>query len=57
MDNCSASAVECNEEVKPAQHWVEHLVQQSVPVTVIPWGRMKTEQHSNLQIRSIRKDD
>ena len=29
---------------------------QSVPVTTIPWGRMKTEQH-NLVIRSIREDD
>jgi hypothetical protein len=29
---------------------------QSVPVTAIPWGRMKTEQH-NLVIRSIRKHD
>jgi hypothetical protein len=29
---------------------------QSVPVTVIPWGRMKTEQH-NLVIRSIHKHD
>jgi hypothetical protein len=29
---------------------------QLVPVTVIPWGRMKIEQH-NLVIRSIRKHD
>jgi len=29
---------------------------QSVPVTAIQWGRMKTEQR-NLVIRSIRKDD
>jgi len=29
---------------------------QSVLVTAIPWGRMKTEQH-NLDIRSIRKHD
>jgi hypothetical protein len=29
---------------------------QSVPVTAIPWGRMKTEQR-NLVIRSIRKHD
>ena len=29
---------------------------QSIPVTAIPWGRMKTEQH-NLVIRSIRKHD
>ncbi len=29
---------------------------QLVPVTAIPWGRMKTEQR-NLVIRSIRKDD
>jgi hypothetical protein len=29
---------------------------QSVPVTTIPWGRMKTEQ-CNLVIRNIRKDD
>jgi hypothetical protein len=29
---------------------------QSVPVTDIPWGRMKAEQR-NLAIRSIRKDD
>jgi hypothetical protein len=39
-------------KVRPmAGMWV-----QSVPVTAIPWGRMKTEQH-NLVIRSIRKDD
>jgi hypothetical protein len=29
---------------------------QSVPVTVIPWGRMKTEQR-NFVIRSLREDD
>jgi hypothetical protein len=29
---------------------------QSVPVTDIPWGLMKTEQH-NFVIRSIRKHD
>jgi hypothetical protein len=29
---------------------------QSVPVTAIPWGRMKTEQR-NIVIRSIRKDE
>ena len=28
---------------------------QSVPVTAIPWGRMKTEQR-NVVTRSIRKD-
>jgi hypothetical protein len=38
-------------EVRPMPGmWV-----QSVPVTAIPWVRMKTEQR-NLVIRSIRKD-
>ena len=37
-------------------HPIPGMWVQSVPVTVIPWGRMKTEQH-NLVIRSIRKHD
>jgi hypothetical protein len=37
-------------------HPIPGMWVQSVPVTTIPWDRMKTEQQ-NLVIRSIRKDD